>query len=182
MKLKLAVCVALAVVLQSSLRALWQPLAYANLPLIVVVYFALQRDAVMAVLIGTVAGLGADVLSGGILGAGGFSMTLTAYLLAALVTRFSIDNPLVRIPVLAGAAAFQQLVYILLHQLMGQPVGGPLGGSIAETTANTVIWTTVVGTLLAFALDPFFSDKARSRKQFAFRRRIARRGLGRRKY
>ena len=181
MKLKLAVCVAVAVVLQSSLRALWQPLAYANLPL-VVVYFSLQRDAVLAVLIGTVAGLGADVLSGGILGAGGFSMTLTAYLLAALVTRFSIDTPLARIPVMAGAAAFQQVIYILLHQLMGQPVAGPLGGSIAETTANTIIWTTVVGTLLALALDPFFSDKARSRKQFAFRRRIARRGLGRRKY
>ena len=109
MKWKLAVCVAVAVVLQSSLRALWQPLAYANLPLIVVVYF-------------------------------------------------------------------------LLHQLMGQPAGSPLGGSLAETAANTIIWTTVVGTLLAFALDPFFSDKARSRKQFAFRRRIARRGLGRRKY
>jgi rod shape-determining protein MreD len=182
MKLKLALCVALAVVLQSSLRALWQPLAYANLPLIVVVYFSLQRDAVLAVMIGTVAGLGADVLSGGVLGAGGFSMTLTAYLLAALVTRVMLDNPLVRIPVMAGAAAFQLFVYLLLHQLLGQPPGSPLGGSLAETAANTIIWTTVVGTLLAFALDPVFSDKARSRKQFAFRRRIARRGLGRRKY
>jgi rod shape-determining protein MreD len=182
MKWKLAVCVALAVVLQSSLRALWQPLAYANLPLIVVVYFSLQRDAVLAVMIGTVAGLGSDALSGGILGAGGFSMTLTAYVLAALVTRVMLDNPLARIPVMAGAAAFQQVVYFLLHQLMGQPAGSPVGGTLAETAANTIIWTTVVGTLLAFALDPFFSDKARSRKQFAFRRRLARRGLGRRKY
>ena len=182
MKLKLALCVALAVVLQSSLRALWQPLAYANLPLIVVVYFSLQRDAVLAVMIGTVAGLGSDVLSGGVLGVGGFSMTLTAYLLAALVTRVMLDTPLVRIPVMAGAAAFQQLIYYLLHQLLGQPPGSPLGGSLAETAANHIIWTTVVGALLAFALDPFFSDKARSRKQFAFRRRIARRGLGRRKY
>src|SRR5947209_15528627 len=91
MKLKLAVCIGLAVVLQSSLRALWTPLVYADFPLAVVVYFALQRDAVMAVMIGTVAGLGADVLSGGLLGANGFSMTLTAYLLAALVTRVMIE-------------------------------------------------------------------------------------------
>lgn len=182
MKLKLAVCVALAVVLQSSLTALWRPLAYANLPLIVVVYFSLQRDAVQAVLIGTVAGLGSDVLSGGLLGAGGFSMTLTAYLLAALVTRVMIDNPLLRIPVMAGAAAFQQAVYFLLHQLLGQQPGSPVGGTLSETAANSVVWTTVVGTLLAFALDPFFSDKAGTRRQFAFRRRIARRGLGRRKY
>ena len=110
MKLKLAVCVALAVILQSSLRALWPPLAYADLPLVVVAYFALQRDAVLAVVIGTVAGLGSDVLSNGLLGAGGFSKTLTAYVLAAVVTRVMIDNPLLRIPVLAGAAARTRLL------------------------------------------------------------------------
>src|SRR5919199_4910993 len=134
MKWKLAACVALAVVLQSSLGALWRPVAYADLPLIVVVYFALRRDAVLAVFIGTVAGLSSDLLSGGLLGAGGFSMTLTAYLLAALVTRVMIDNSLLRIPVLAGAAAFQTVVYLLLHQLLGQPPT-PVGDSIAETFA-----------------------------------------------
>jgi len=184
MKLKLAVCVGLAVVLQSSLRALWTPLVYADFPLAVVVYFALQRDAVMAVMIGAVAGLGADLLSGGLLGAGGFSMTLTAYLLAALVTRVMIDNPLLRIPVLAGAAGFQTVVYLFLHQLLGQPPTDPVGGTIAETFAYHVIWTTVVGTAVAFALDLFFSGSPRlqRRRAFAFRRRIARRGLGRRKY
>lgn len=182
MKWKLAVCVALAVVLQSSLRALWGPLAYADLPLVVVAYFALRRDAVQAVMIGTVAGLGTDVLSNGLLGANGFSKTLTAYLLAALVTRVMIDNPLLRIPVLAGAAAFDAFLNIFLHQLLGQPPGSPMAGSLAETLAHRVIWTTVVGTFLAFALDTFFSEASRQRKQFAFRRRIARRGLGRRKY
>ncbi|HZT60280.1 MAG TPA: rod shape-determining protein MreD [Pyrinomonadaceae bacterium] len=184
MKWKLAVCVGLAVVLQSSLRALWPPLVYADLPLVVVVYFALQRDAVMAVIIGTVAGLGSDILSGGLLGANGFSMTLTAYLLAALVTRVMIDNTLLRIPVMAGAAAFQTVVYLLLHQLLGQPPGDPVGGTIAETFAYHVIWTTVAGTFVAFLLDLLFrgSPGLRRRRAFAFRRRIARRGLARRKY
>jgi rod shape-determining protein MreD len=181
MKLKLAVCVALAVVLQSSLRALWPPLAYADLPLVVATYFALKRDAVQAVVIGTVAGLGSDVLSNGLLGAGGFSKTLTAYLLAALVTRVMLDNPLMRIPVMAGAAAFDSLVYVFLHRLLGQSIT-PMGDTLAETAAHRIIWTTVTGTIIAFVLDSFFSDTARQRKQFAFRRRIARRGLGRRKY
>ena len=182
MKWKLAVCVALAVVLQSSLRTLWGSLAYADLPLAVVVYFALRRDAVMAVVIGAVAGLGSDVLSGGLLGASGFAMTLTAYLLAALVTRVMIDNPLMRIPVLAGAAGFETVIYLLLHQFLGQPPT-PLGGSIAETFAYRVIWTTVAGTVVAFLLDTFFNESSRlRRRQFAFRRRIARRGLTRRKY
>ncbi len=182
MKLKIAVCVALAVVLQSSLRGLWPPLVYADLPLIVVVYFALRRDAVLAVMIGTVAGLATDVLSSGLLGANGFSKTLTAYLIAAIITRIMLDNPLLRIPVLAGAAAFDSAVYVLIHRLLGQTPGSPTGGAFAETMAFHVLWTTVVGTLIAYALDVLFSDQARTRRQFAFRRRIARRGLPRRKH
>ena len=182
MKWKLAVSVALAVVLQSSLSAVWPPFAYVDLPLVVVVYFALRRDAVLAVIIGTVAGVASDLLSGGLLGASGFSMTLTAYLLAALVTRVMIDNPLLRVPVIAGSAAFSTLVYLLLHELFGQPPNPP--GPIAETIAFGVIWTTVVGTAVAFVLDMFFAESSRfrQRRAFAFRRRLARRGLGRRKY
>jgi rod shape-determining protein MreD len=182
MKWKLAVCVALAVVAQTGLSTVWRPAVYADLSLVVVVYFALQRDAVQAVVLGTVAGLATDAISGGLLGARGFSMTLTAYLVAALVTRVMIDNPLLRIPVIAGAAAFNTVVYLLLHQFLGQPPNPP--GPIAETMAYGVIWTTVVGTAIAFVLDLFFNEstRVRQRRAFAFRRRIARRGLGRRKY
>ncbi|MFL6257346.1 MAG: rod shape-determining protein MreD [Pyrinomonadaceae bacterium] len=182
MKWKLAACVALAVVAQTGLSSVWRPAVYADLTLVVIVYFALQRDAVQAVILGTAAGLATDVLSGGLLGARGFSMTLTAYLLAALVTRVMLDNPLLRIPVIAGAAAFNTVVYLLLHQFLGQPLNPP--GPIAETMAYGVIWTTVVGTAVAFVLDLFFNEstRVRQRRAFAFRRRIARRGLGRRKY
>ena len=181
MKWKLAACVALAVVIQTGLSTVWRPAVYADLTLVVVVYFALQRDAVQAVVLGTVAGLATDALSGGLLGARGFSMTLTAYLLAALVTRVMIDNPLLRIPVIAGAAAFNTVVYLLLHQFLRHPQNPP--GPIAETMAYSVIWTTVTGTAVAFVLDRFFNEstRVRQRRAFAFRRRIARRGLGRRK-
>jgi rod shape-determining protein MreD len=173
--------VVLAVVAQTGLSTVWRPAVYADLTLVVVVYFALQRDAVQAVVLGTVAGLATDALSGGLLGARGFSMTLTAYLLAALVTRVMIDNPLLRIPVIAGAAAFNTTVYLLLHQFLRHPQNPP--GPIAETLAYSVIWTTVAGTAVAFVLDLFFNEstRVRQRRAFAFRRRIARRGLGRRK-
>ena len=182
MKWKLAACVALAVVAQTGLSTVWPPARYADLTLVVVVYFALQRDAVQAVVLGTVAGLATDVLSGGLLGARGFSMTLVAYLLAALVTRVMLDNPLLRIPVIAGAAAFNTVIYLLLHQFFRHPQNPP--GPIAETMAYSVIWTTVAGTAVAFVLDLFFNESSsrRQRRAFAFRRRIARRGLGRRKY
>lgn len=180
MKWKIAACVALAVMLQSSLRALWPPLAYADLPLIMVIYFALRRDALLALMVGTVSGLSTDVLSQGLIGAGGFSKTLTAYLIAAVVTRIMLDNPLLRIPVLAGAAAFDALIYLLLHRLLGQ-LPTPMGDSLADTFAFKIIGTTVAGTLIAYLLDIFFSANAGTRRQFAFRRRVARRSVGRRK-
>ena len=178
MKFKIAACIVLALALQTSLRALWPGAAYADLPLIVVVYFALRFDPVQAVVIGSVTGLAADALGGGLLGAGGFSKTLTAYLIAFMVTRIRIDNPLLRIPVLAGAAFFDSTVYVALHRLLGQT----FPAAFAETVSFKIIGTTVVGTLLAYVLDTFFSATARQRRQFAFRRRIARRGLTRRRY
>jgi rod shape-determining protein MreD len=178
MKIKIVVCVVLAVLLQTSLRALWLESAYADIVLIIVIYFALKLDPVQAVVIACAGGLALDALGGGLLGAGGFSKTLTAYLIAYLVTRIRIDNPLLRIPVLAGGAAVEATVYVALHRLLGQAI--PV--SFAETISFKIIGTTVVGTFLAYLLDTFFSDKARQRRQFAFRRRIARRGLGRKRY
>ncbi len=112
-------------------------------------------------------------------------MTLTAYLVAALVTRVMLDNPLLRIPVMAGAAGFQHARLPAHARASTRPApGSPLGGTIAETVAFSVIWTTVAGTAVAFVLDLFFNEstRVRQRRAFAFRRRLARRGLGRRKY
>ncbi|MDQ3648971.1 MAG: rod shape-determining protein MreD [Acidobacteriota bacterium] len=177
MKLKIVLSVTLAVLLQSTLRKVWPPLGHIDLPLIIVAYFALRRDPVQAVVIGTAAGLATDALSVGLLGAYGFSKTLTAYLIASLVTRIALDNPLLRIPVLASAAALDELVYVLLHRLFGQSLAAPF----AETVAFKMIWTTVVGTFIFYAFDRFFSEQTSQRRQFAFRRRIARRSISRRR-
>ncbi len=171
MKLKIAVVVVLAVLLQTNLRLLWPPLRHIDLPLIAVTYFALRRDVVQAMLAGCASGLGADIFSKGLLGAGGFSKTLVGYLIAALATRVMLDNPLVRIPVLAGAAALDAVVIVFLHRILGQP---PLA-TFAETAAYKLIGTTVAGTFIFYVLDIFFSDRARQRRHFAFRRRAARR-------
>lgn len=176
-QLKIVLIVATAVVLQSTLRNVWAPLVYIDFPLIVAVYVALQRDAIKAVLVGCFAGLATDALSAGLLGSNGFSKTLTAYIVAALSTQVMLDNPLARIPVLAGAAALDTAVFFLLHRLLGQP----LDNLFSEMMAYKLICTTVVGTVAFVALNEFFSERARQRRQLAFRRRIARRTTGRRR-
>jgi len=179
MKLKIVVVVALAVLLQTTLPTLpgvGRTLVYIDLPLAAITYVALRRDLVLAMVCGFVAGLATDVFSGGLLGANAFSKTLVAYLIAALATRVMLDNPVVRIPVIAGAAALDSVVIVFLHRVLGQPPLAPF----AETTAYKLIATTVVGTFVFYLLDIFLSDRARQRRHFAFRRRAARRSLIRR--
>lgn len=171
-QLKIALVLALAIILQSSLRVVWPHFVYVDLPLIVVVYFALQRDAMQALMVGVAAGLAADALGGGgLLGAGGFSMTLTAYLIVSLATRVMLENPLVRIPVLAGAALFNDTLYVLLHRMLGQT----MSYRFVDREPLKLIATTIVGTMFLYVLDIFFSERARQRRQLAFRRRVARR-------
>jgi rod shape-determining protein MreD len=174
MKLKIAFVVALAVLLQTTLRNLLGVgplLVHVDLPLAAATYFALRRDVVGAMFAGFAAGLATDVFSSGLLGANAFSKTLIAYLIAALATRVALDNPVVRIPVIAGAAALDSVVVVLLHRVLGQPPLSPF----AEATGYKLIGTTVAGTLVFYVLDIFLSDRARQRRHFAFRRRAARR-------
>ena len=179
--LKIGLVLAVAVILQSSLRTFWPPLVYVDLPLIVVVYFALQRDAMQALFVGAVAGLATDALSVGLLGAGGFSKTLAAFTVVSLATRVMLDNPMARVPVLAGASLLDDGVYVLLHRMLGQISTS----EFVERASFKLIGTTIAGTLIFYLLDLVFSDRARQRRQLSFRRRIARRGitkLGRRKW
>jgi hypothetical protein len=84
-----------------------------------------------------------------------------------------LDNPLARIPVLAGAVALDAIIIVLLHRMLGQPSLVPF----AETAAYKMIATTIAGTFIFYMFDIFFSDRARQRRHFAFRRRAARRSL-----
>jgi rod shape-determining protein MreD len=173
-QLRIAAVLALAILLQLSLRAVWTPLVFIDLPLVVVVYVALQREAWQALLAGTLAGLAVDAASGGIIGTGGFSKTFTAYVIFFAATRVNLENPLLRIPILAAAAVLDSSVYVGLHRLLGQSLQKPF----LETICYRVIGTTIIGTLMILMLDNLLSDKARQRRLFADRRRVARRSSG----
>lgn len=147
--------------LQWTLRNVAEPLAYIDFPLIVIVYAALQRDAVKAILFGTFAGLAVDALSGGLLGSNAFAKTLIAYAVSELARRVYMDNLLLRIPVIAGACLLDDLAYYGLHRLLGQePVG-----QIVLTVSYSLIGTTIAGTAVYIMLDYFLSDKVRSRRR-----------------
>jgi rod shape-determining protein MreD len=172
-QLKIAALLVVAIALQSALRAIWQPLAYVDLALILVVYFALQREPLQALVVGAVAGLALDILSGppALLGAGGFSKVLTAYAVYTIASRVMMDTALLRIPVLAGASLIDNVIYVGAHRLYGLTPPMPF----IQSLSFKLIATTVAGTVLLYINDSYLSERARQRRKFSGRRRIARR-------
>ena len=173
-QLKIAAVLIVAIALQSALRAVWQPLAYIDFTLVLVIYFALQREPLNALFVAAAAGLSLDALSGGLLGAGGFAKVLTAYAVYFVAQRVMLDTILLRIPVLAGASLIDNAVYVGLHRLLGQVPPSPF----VQSLAYKLIGTTIAGTILLYLYDTYFSAKARQRRQFTVRRRVARRPAG----
>jgi rod shape-determining protein MreD len=184
-QVRLTIALVVAILLQWSLRNVAEPLTYIDFPLIVVVYAALQRNSIRALLFGTFAGLAVDALSGGLLGANGFSKTLIAYIVSEIARRVYMDNLLLRIPVIAGACLANGLAYYGMHRLLGQEPTNPF----VVTLAYTLIGTTIAGTIIFLFLDNLSLDRgrassaARKREIFTPRRATRRRNpirLGRR--
>ena len=171
-QLKIAAALAVAIILQLCLGRVWFPLSYIDFPLIVVVYIALQRHAWHALIVGTIAGLAVDAASGGLIGAGGFSKTLTAYLIYVAATRVNLENTLLRIPVLAAASVIDSAIYVFWHRSLGYPPNVPF----MQTMLYSLIGTTIVGTFALYLLNSLFTERARQRRTFASRRKGARRG------
>ena len=173
-KLKIAVVLSISILLQLLLREVWGKLSYIDFPLVVVVYIALQRDAWKALVVGTLAGLIVDAASGGLIGAGGFSKTLTAYIIYFAATRVNLENPLLRIPVLAAASLLDSAIYVFWQKVLSNPPVAPF----VQTMSYKLIATTVVGTLVLYVLDALVAERNSQRRHFATRRRVARRSTG----
>ena len=175
-QLTIALLLLVAVGLQSALRSVWQPLGYVDLTLILVVYFALQRQPLPALIVGQVAGVLTDFISGrpALLGAGGFSKVVAAYAVYFVASRVMMDTTILRIPVLLGASLIDNVVYVGMHRLLGQPSPMPF----IQSLSYKLIATTVAGTILLYAYDVYFSAKARQRRQFSVRRRVVRGSMG----
>ncbi|MBP6004957.1 MAG: rod shape-determining protein MreD [Pyrinomonadaceae bacterium] len=170
---KLTIALIIAVVLQWSLRNVADQAMFVNFPLIIVVYAALQRNSIRAILFGSISGILIDSLSGGLLGANGFSQTIIAFIVSEIARRVYMDNLILRIPVIAGACLLNTAIYLGMHRLFGQVPSG----DILVTVVYTLIGTTIAGTIVYLLLDTMSGDKLRRKKRdvFAPRRQTRRR-------
>lgn len=161
---KLTIALIVAIALQWTLRNIAEPLSFIDLPLIIVVYAALQRNSIRAILFATLSGLAVDALSGGLLGANGFAKTIVAYVVSEMARRVYMDNLILRIPVIAGASLLSNLIYFGVHRLFGHPpAGDPL-----VIGSYSLIGTTIVGTLIYLLFQTYSGDKVRRKKRDMF--------------
>lgn len=172
-QVKITIALIIAIILQWTLRNVSDVFMYVDFPLIIVVYAALQRNTIKALLFGTISGIAVDALSGGLLGANGFSKTLIAFAVSEIARRVYLDNLLLQIPVIAGACLLDDLVYYGMHRLLGQEPSAPF----LETIAYTLIGTTIAGTIIYLILGSFSMDglKTRKRETLSARRQTRRR-------
>lgn len=162
---KLTIALIISILLQWTLRNVAEPFAFVDFPLIIVVYAALQqRNSIRAVLFGAIGGLSMDALSGGLLGANGFSKVLIAYAVSEVTRRVYVDNLLLRIPIIAGACLLDDLIYYGMHKAFGQVPNV----NVVPIIAYTLIGTTIAGTLIFLVLEKLKSDGVRSRKREFF--------------
>ncbi len=115
--------VALAAILfQVYIPLFFQFLSFLELPLLVVVYFALmRRDQVSGLVIGALVGLAQDSLSRNPLGMFGIVKTLVGYLVSSIGLRLDADNVGLRLVLTFFFFLFHQFLYwVLARALLAQ--------------------------------------------------------------
>lgn len=144
----------LAIVLQATLPLYFGFFTILDLPLLMVVYFALAfRGSAAGIIAGAVIGISKDTLSRDIIGVFGIANTVAGFVTSSMGDRMDTENPGIR-AILVFTAFWLQLgcVYLIESLLLGQPVAVDAGRSAAAAVVNAV-----TGVLIFKVLDRFRS-------------------------
>ena len=146
--------------------------SYVDLPLVVTVYFGLQRAPMLGMLAGTALGIGGDAVASGVLGVGGFAKTLIGYLVAMASVRFALENPLARLAIVALSSAANTVLFIGLNLMLEQPVAEiATYGALGRLVGWKVVGDTATAIVMFIVLDRVFSEQAAARRM-AIRKRF----------
>lgn len=139
--LRLAAVPLAAVLFQVYVPLLVVSLGYLELPLLVVLFFALTRRRLTASLLyGAAVGLLQDALSHNPIGMFGIAKTLAGYFAAAASFRFDVDNPVVRFLLAFLFYFFHQFLYWVLTQaLLAQAPGFSLRQALVLGLLNGAV-------------------------------------------
>jgi rod shape-determining protein MreD len=131
----------LSLVLQAWLPRMLGRYAYFDLPLLVTIYFALnRRGPIHGTLLGAVLGMAQDGLTQGAIGIHGIANTLCGFLSAGIGLRVVVDNNIIRMIVnfaltlLSGA-----VIFFIVRMLLGMDSHSTWLDELFRATGNAVI-------------------------------------------
>jgi rod shape-determining protein MreD len=130
-----------AILFQVYVPLFFQFLGFVEMPLLVVVYFALMRRSPMSgLLVGAAVGLAQDSLSKNPLGMLGIVNTLVGYFAASVGLRLDVDHPLIRVLLAFFFYLFHQCMYwVLARALLGQQFAIEIQKTLMIGALNAVV-------------------------------------------
>jgi rod shape-determining protein MreD len=130
-----------AILFQVYVPLFFQFLGFVEMPLLVVVYFALmRRSPVSGLLVGAAVGLAQDSLSKNPLGMFGIVNTLVGYFAASVGLRLDVDHPLIRLLLAFFFYVFHQAMYwVLARALLGQQLAFELQKTLMIGGLNAAV-------------------------------------------
>jgi len=163
--LKVALTITVALLLKMVLPSQLPFFQYIDLALLITVYFSLQRAPISGMLVGVVGGIGQDAIGGGILGVQGFAKTLLGYLVAIASIRFSLENPLARLGVVAVAAAAHTVLFAGLHMVLEHPLSyTATWGQLGKVLGKSVLADSLASLAVFALLDRIFPEQHAARR------------------
>lgn len=170
--LKIVITVIVALLLQFMLPKHLRFFQYLELPLLVTVFFSLMRSPLLGMTTGAVAGMGSDIIGGGILGVGGFSKTLIGYVISSVSIKFPLDNPLARLGIVALASAANTILVVGLYLMLEQSIQHVgTWGEFGRALGFKTLGDTLASIPLFMVLNKIFPDQAQA-KRMAVKRRF----------
>jgi rod shape-determining protein MreD len=130
-----------AILFQVYVPLFFQFMAFLELPLLVVVYFAImRRSQVSGLLVGAAVGLAQDSLSKNPLGMLGIVNTLVGYFAASVGMRLDVDHPFMRLLLAFFFYLFHQSMYwVMVRALLGHNLGFEIQKSLMLGMLNAVV-------------------------------------------
>jgi rod shape-determining protein MreD len=163
--LKIALVIIGALLLQMLLPTYLAFFKYVDLPLVLTVYFGLQRAPLLGMLTGVALGVSGDAVMGGVLGVGGFSKTLIGYVVAVASVRFALEHPLARLAIVAVASAANTVLIIGLYLMLEQPVFELSGyGALGRLIGWRALADTGTAIVIFMILDRLFAEQTTARR------------------
>jgi rod shape-determining protein MreD len=138
-----------ASLLQLLISAKWPAaVLFFDLPLVVVIYYAMSRGPLVGLTLGGAAGLLQDMLTGSLLGAGAVSRVLVGYLVGSASTRLVFAGPLPRFLMVAAGTLAARVLELLTLLLMGRRLAQPsVIGILAGVLGNGLVGGALVALL-----------------------------------